>query len=117
MKDVSTPTGAIILGMSGSHPLTDFLVEWHKDEYKDKVTPLSEENVIELMQRDIPCALKSTKEKEEFISLIYVWRYMSFMWVLDDTEIIGKNYKTVESRIELFNQIVKKYDLKTEKKE
>ena len=39
------------------------------------------------------------------------------MWVLDDKEIIGMEYKSKDSRLELFNTIAKKYGLNTEKKE
>ena len=117
IKDISKPTGAIIAGIIGSHPLTDFLVEYYKDEHKDKVIPLSEENVVKLMQQDIRCAIKSTNENVKFVSLLFLWKYMSFMWVLDDKEIIGMEYKSKDSRLELFNTIAKKYGLNTEKKE
>lgn len=117
IKDISQPTGALIAGIIGSHPLTDFLVEYYKDEHKDKVVTLSEENIIKLMQKDIRCAIKSTNENVEFVSLLYLWKFMSFMWVLDDKEIIDMEYKSKDSKLELFNIIAKKYGLDTEKKE
>ena len=117
ISDISEPTGALIAGIVGSHPLTDFLVEYYKDEHKDKVIPLSEENVTKLMQKDIRCAIKSTNQNVKFVSLLFLWKFMSFMWVLEDEEIIDMKYKSKDSRLELFNIIAKKYGLDTEKKE
>lgn len=105
----------LIISLIGSHPLTDFLEEWYKEDKKDKVIPLTEENVICLMQKDIFNALKSVSRNEKVISLIYLWKYRFLLWILDDQELLDIEYTNNE--LEIFNKIIEKYNIKIDAKE
>lgn len=115
ITDMTNTSCLLIISLIGSHPLTDFLEEWYKEDKKDKVIPLTEENVICLMQKDIFNALKSVSRNEKVISLIYLWKYRFLLWILDDQELLDIEYTNNE--LEIFNKIIEKYNIKIDAKE
>lgn len=115
-KDLNNPTGNLFIQMcGGNHPLSDFVVDCFKDEYRDKVIPLSKEAIIEKMQGYIDFALEKARNKRGISSNRSVWKYDQWLWALDDNDFYNVEY--TDYGIDILNGIIKKYDLKTKAEE
>lgn len=91
------------------HPLSDFIVECFKPEYKDEVTPLTDENIIEKMQDYIDFAFEKARGGRGISASRSMWKFQKWLWVLEDTEIDCEDYSGYG--ISKLEQIVKKYNL------
>ena len=111
-SDFDDPIECIMVQLcSGIHPLSDFVVECFKEEHKDKVMPLTEENIIALMQGYIDFAFKKANDMRGISANRSIWKYSMWLWALDDSEF--GDFEFSDYGISILNRIAKKYKLKT----
>lgn len=108
--DLNDPVECLMVQMCNKiHPLSDFIVECFKPEHKDKVVPLSEENVIALMQEYIDFAFEKAYSQRGISASRSMWKFELWLWVLEDTEINCKEYS--DYGIANLKRITEKYNL------
>ena len=109
-EDIEDPIELIMVELcNGTHPLSDFVVECFKDEYKDQVVPLSKENIIAKMQDYISFAFEKAYGQRGISANRSIWKYSKWLWALDDNELGDLEY--TDYGIGILNKIVEKYNL------
>ena len=90
MKD---PASQLYIKMcSGIHPLSVFLVEYYRDDFKDEVIPLTEENIIMKMGEYMEIAQGKGSTARDVRGLLFersVWKYQQWLWALEDEELLA----------------------------
>lgn len=109
-EDFSDGTEQIFIGMShGIHPLMVFHPDFYKDEYKNDVILLTEENVIKEMQSYINFAIEKAENQRGLSANRSIWKFQKWLWVLEDKEIVDFDFD--DYGMNLLLRIIKKYNL------
>lgn len=110
-SDINDPIERVMIELcNGFHPLSDFVVECFKPEYKDQVTPLTRENIINEMQGYIDFAFEKAHGNRGISASRSMWKFEKWLWVLEDNKIDCSNYH--DYGISNLEKIAEKYDLK-----
>lgn len=106
---------SLMVGMSeGIHPLQYYVPDFFKDEFKDKVLPLTREAIIGDMREYMKFALKKARDERGLSASRSAWKYKQWLWVLEDDEFNSDLDNYQDYGLGVLRAINKKYSLITE---
>lgn len=94
---------------NGVHPLMVFHPDFYKDEYKNEVISLTEENIIREMQNYINFAIEKARNQRGLSANRSIWKFQKWLWTLEDKEITDFDFN--DYGMDILLRIAKKYNL------